>query len=131
MQVFKLERIFKGNRATLGKLTNPEHQELCKTLENPYIDNKRNVSCIPCGVYHCESFVGVVHKNVWEVKNVAGRTNILFHAGNTEKETQGCILVGKTYGFLEDDIAVLNSKVTLDYLRTKLPRKFLLEITSN
>ena len=130
MQVFKLERSLISNKATLGRLISPQFEELCKTLENPYINNKKYISCIPCGIYYCESFSGGTNKNVWEVKSVPGRTHILFHIGNTEKETQGCILVGQTYGFINDDIAVLNSTVTLDYLRRHLPKKFLLEITS-
>jgi len=83
---------------------------LCYTLENPWYKNKRNVSCIPVGLYDVrlrlprESATrDYVHLLVKEVPN---RSYILFHIGNTAKDTKGCILTGMS----RQDNMVLHSK---------------------
>jgi len=54
--------------------------------------------CIPAADHHCiphgwnNEPVHVL--KVWEITNVPGRTGILFHAGNTDLDTLGCVLVG-------------------------------------
>jgi hypothetical protein len=90
-----LTRYHSDNAATLGllKVAHINHQPLF-TLENPWKDNARNVSCIPAGTYQCKPFNGEKFKNVYEVCNVPGRSAILIHVGNYEKDTSGCVLVG-------------------------------------
>jgi hypothetical protein len=87
---------------------------LC-TLENPWLDNQTGISCIPTGEYLCQKVNSPKYKDVFEVKDVEGRTHILLHAGNTEKHTRGCILVGEKFGYLGSVPAVLNSKKTLNH----------------
>ncbi len=87
---------------------------LC-TLENPWLDNEVGISCIPNGEYLCQKVNSPRYKDVFEVKDVENRTHILIHAGNTEKDTRGCILVGEKFGFLDSVPAVLNSRNTLNY----------------
>lgn len=130
MQIYQLRRSLISNRAILGTLNDPYNNEVCKTLENPYIDNKPYISSIPCGVYHCKEFSGHKYLNVWEVLNVPGRSSILFHNGNISKHTEGCILVGQTHGFIKNDIAVLNSQATLSFLQRTLPKEFVLDISN-
>lgn len=64
------------------------------TLELPWVDNKKNISCIPEGLYKCISYESKKFGSCLLVKDVPGRLGILFHAGNTAKDTRGCILVG-------------------------------------
>jgi hypothetical protein len=71
---------------------------LCDTLELPYRDNQRGVSCIPAGQYKVRlrtaresSTRDYLHLLIEDVKD---RTYILFHRGNAAKDTRGCILVG-------------------------------------
>ena len=71
---------------------------ICDTLENPWQDNQRNISCIPEGEYPVRLRLAresasrdYLHLLVQEVPN---RDWILFHRGNTAKDTSGCILVG-------------------------------------
>lgn len=85
------------------------------TLELPEaIDN--TPSCIPEGSYLCEKVFnrtteGGTHIPLTlHVLNVPHRTGILFHVGNTIKDTLGCILVGQELGVLNFQEAVLQSK---------------------
>ena len=85
------------DKSTMGELfLNGEW--LCDTLELPYLDNQRSISCIPAGEYKVrlrtarESATrNYLHLLVEDVKD---RTYILFHRGNSAKDTRGCILVG-------------------------------------
>ena len=83
--------------STIGRLF-INGESFCDTLENPYINNERNISCIPEGQYKVrlrlprESATrDYLHLLVQDVPN---RSYILFHIGNTAKDTSGCILVG-------------------------------------
>ncbi len=76
----------------------------CKTLELPWNNNRRNVSCIRGGRYtierrtHGRYYKAYNHR--WghefslEIPRVQGRGDILIHTGNFKKHTRGCILVG-------------------------------------
>jgi len=99
--------------STIGKLY-INGEVFCDTLENPYINNERNISCIPEGQYKVrlrrarESATrDYLHLLVQDVPN---RDWILFHRGNTAKDTSGCILVGN--GREQD--AVNNSRLAMD-----------------
>jgi hypothetical protein len=127
-QVVELKREIISNQATLGRLF-LGGTEVCKTLENPWLNNLSNVSCIPCGKYEVEPFTGSKYKDVWQVLDVANRSYILIHVGNREKDTRGCILVGKSYGFLSEKLAVLSSRDTLNKLKQILPSNFILKIS--
>ena len=71
---------------------------LCMTLEEEWKDNARNISCIPEGSYVCKRVTRPSGQVTFEVTGVIGRTGILFHTGNTEEDTQGCILLGMEFG---------------------------------
>tara|TARA_R110000751_G_scaffold299695_4_gene411049 strand:- start:491 stop:889 length:399 start_codon:yes stop_codon:yes gene_type:complete len=124
-----LKRDIISNKAILGSLIYND-KEIAKTLENPWLNNIANISCIPDGVYNVISYSGTKYKDVYKLINVKGRTDILIHIGNTESNTQGCILVGDRYGFLKENIAILNSRRTLHHVKTLLPAEFTLHISS-
>jgi len=101
--------------STIGKLF-INGESFCDTLENPWLDNQRNISCIPEGSYKVrlrlprESATrDYLHLLVQDVPN---RDWILFHIGNTAKDTSGCILVGS--GRQQD--VVENSRLAMDLL---------------
>lgn len=78
---------------TLGRLR--IGGESIPTLEPPWRDNRRLLSCIPEGTYRMEPKPSPRFKRVlWELEGVPGRSEILIHAGNTIADTAGCILVG-------------------------------------
>lgn len=117
MTVVFLKRAFSNKEVTLGMLTigDGEHDPVY-TLENPQRETSKD-SRIPAGIYTCEPYSGTKYKNVYIVKDVLGRSAILFHWGNTEKHTEGCILVGLSSGELSGKPAVLNSKSAFNYFR--------------
>ena len=75
----------------------------CFTLERPWAQNRRNVSCIPEGTYPVEfrrsgSFALPPDHGGPErlyVRRVPGRSRILIHWGNKIVHTKGCILAGR------------------------------------
>lgn len=85
----------------------------CVTLELPWKMNQRDISCIPTGTYEVE-YVNSLHFGLsYEVKDVPGRSNILFHRGNTVRDTNGCILLGRKYQWFNGTRAVMQSSRTL------------------
>ena len=75
-------------------------EEFCDTLELPWKDNQRSVSCIPAGNYEARIRLAKEsgsrdYKHLL-VKDVPNRSYILVHIGNTTKDTKGCILVGQS-----------------------------------
>jgi len=84
----------------------------CDTLEPPNFQNMQNMSCIPAGQYLCSKVTSPRFGATYEVRHVPNRANILFHAGNLVKDTEGCILLAQYSGKLRGDRAVLNSGAT-------------------
>lgn len=83
------------------------------TMELPWKDNQQEVSCIPPGAYTAKRVNSPKFGDTFEVTGVPGRSHVLFHAGNTTADTHGCILVGRSWGWLwTDKRAVLNSGET-------------------
>ena len=92
-------RVEQGPSGTFGVLK-INGECVCLTLERPWEDNKPNASCIPSGVYKCKRVVSPRVGSTFEVKDVPGRSHILFHTGNTIHDTEGCILLGSQFGMI-------------------------------
>lgn len=108
-----------SDESTIGELF-LNGERFCDTLELPYRDNQRSISCIPVGEYKVrfryprESATrNYLHLLVEDVKD---RSYILFHRGNTAKDTRGCILVGQ--GSQQD--IVHNSTLAMDLLMKEI-----------
>jgi hypothetical protein len=84
----------------------------CFTLE-------KDDTFVKPGSYHCQPFHGTKWPNTYELL-VNGHTDVLFHAGNVEADTKGCILLGATTDKLKGERAVLNSGVTFKRFLDKL-----------
>ena len=89
-----------------------QDEVFCVTLEPPYTENLRDISCIPSGQYIIRKHRSPRFGNTYIVCHVPNRTNILFHAGNVDRDTEGCILLGSSWGKLSGRRAVLNSGTT-------------------
>lgn len=104
-----LTRVAEHAGATLGVLTFDGMPRLV-TLEEGWRGNQRQVSCIPEGKYTISRHQSPKFGETFIVNDVPNRSHILFHAGNTDEDTLGCILVGCEYGEIKKKPAVLRSK---------------------
>ena len=106
-----LIRIEESAAGTFGVLR-IEGKAFCVTLEPQDKLNRRNISNIPPGKYICRKVTSPRFGKTFEVLKVPNRSHILFHAGNTQHDTRGCILLGRKYGVLRHNRAILNSGKT-------------------
>jgi hypothetical protein len=109
MKQLRLVRVSEHDGATLGVLCIDDVPEFV-TLEDAWRDNERQVSCIPVGRYVIKPKISPKFGSTWEVTDVPERSHILFHAGNTHKDTHGCILLGLQFGRLGNESAILASR---------------------
>ena len=92
-----LTRIAQNKYGTFSALT-LQGEAFCIALELPWHDNLRNFSCIPTGSYICKRIYSPRFRETFVLRDVPNRSHILFHKGNTTKDTSGCILLGQRFG---------------------------------
>ena len=101
---------------------------LCQTMEPG--DADLEAPRVAPGWYRCEPHgwgpEDVKFRQTWALvgRDVAhfpepgvARSAVLLHAGNTDDQTRGCIVVGKRRGEINCEPAVLDSRVAMDALR--------------
>jgi hypothetical protein len=95
--ILNLKRNIKTDNSTIGSLT-IEDKFICYTLEDVERDKKiPNETCIPTGTYQIVITDSIRFKRKLPLLlNVPNFEGIRIHAGNTKKDTSGCILPGLT-----------------------------------
>jgi len=130
-----LARLARSDQGTEGILLAGEFN--CKTLELPWRENTRQISCIPPGEYEVEVRLSNKYGRIYWVRKVPDRTYILIHSGNYagdksknfKTHVMGCILLGKHHGYLAGQRAVLNSRLTVrSFMREMDYQKFQLNV---
>lgn len=95
----------------------------CKTLELPWKNNQRGVSCIPPGIYPAKyTFWMAKVRSNYLLQNVLNRSGIFLHHGNYafkktgKPDIEGCILLGAYYTDLNGDktLDITSTKVTVE-----------------
>lgn len=81
-----LTRFHSDKISTCGTLKHPKLKEPIFTLELPWKENKRNVSCIPEGEYKIRPFHSDTHGYCFEIYNVVNRDLIRMHSANSVRE---------------------------------------------
>lgn len=125
--ILVLKRNFKGPDYTIGKLYIDGHY-FCDTLEDTVRPSGTKIAgrtAIPAGEYEVvKSYSPRFKKILPEILDVPGFTGVRIHAGNTAKDTDGCILLGlnKTKG------AVLDSQTTMAFFMARTPNAFSIKI---
>lgn len=88
-----------------------------ESLERGWKDNKSDVSCVPEGTYPLRlEYSPRFKQDLWELKNVPGRSECKFHSANYWKQLNGCIALGKDRKDIDYDNVpdVTSSKDTME-----------------
>lgn len=103
----------------------------CCTLELPWRNNMRQVSCIPEGTYQVVRRSSPKFKDHYHLLQVPGREFILIHPGNYTSQIMGCILPGREFKRLNADSIpdIIQSQATLTSLLKLMGDAFELQIT--
>ena len=99
------------------------NNEYLFTGECPWRNNEPFFSCIPEGTYEMRMRHSPSFGQAYEVCDVHGRTDVLFHHGNycgdTKKhlrsDVEGCILLGKKTGTLSNQKVVFSSRLAREH----------------
>jgi hypothetical protein len=98
------------------------------TVERPWKDNARSISCIPTGTYQVTRHLSPSKGECFAIHNVEGRDHILIHVANWSHDVEGCI--GPGMGVNLKQSMVTSSGAAMKELLDELPDEFELEIVS-
>lgn len=135
MNTLSIFRDKKSDKQTQGVLiVLGEHREKlfeCFTLELPWRNNERQISCIPAGKYQIEHRRSQRFGHHIHILGVPNRSLILIHQANYVRQLQGCIAVGQKRLDLDGDGQedVTNSVAMMKKLMDLIPEKSWLVIS--
>ena len=100
------------------------------TLELPWKNNQRKVSCIPPGTYKGVKRTSPKYGLHVHILDVPGRDLILMHNANFVTQLEGCVAVGEAIKDINADgtVDIANSVKTLKKLVSLLPDSFTIVI---
>jgi len=131
MPKIQIKRFITGPDGTFGVLLIND-KPVCVTLEETWDPKKEKITgsdtAITAGTYQVEAYSGTKFKNVFLLKDVPGRSAVLIHWGNTEDNTAGCILLGRSFQKFGEKYGIDESQITYAKIRAMLPKAFKLEI---
>lgn len=98
----RLTRTHFKSTGVYGELFTPEEKYVAVTLEHAYGMLTFRPKLL-AGTYVCKRGMHKLKHSktpfeTFEVTNVPGHTGILFHVGNTNADSSGCILLGSVMG---------------------------------
>ena len=123
-----------GNGAcTVGKLYH-RGEQICCTMEKPWKQNRKSISCIPAGEYDLIYRVSPSSGETFYFSNPelgvtlddeSGRTYIQIDVANVQSELDGCIAVGDCFTIFKEEReqAVINSNYTKAHLMEVLGKE--------
>ena len=129
-----LKRLSDDGKATIGRFyfsdDNGDNISIY-SLELPWKENKKSISCIPKGIYKViTTYSNRFKKDMWLLLNVPDREGIRIHSANYSHELEGCIALGLNQTDLNNDGTpdIANSRKAMELARQYLGKEFLLEI---
>jgi hypothetical protein len=134
MRSLKIVRTHGNDKQTIGQLHVVEANRVLltlATLELPWSNNKRGVSCIPTGEYTVRKRISPKFGLSFIIDDVLNRSYILLHSGNYHTQIKGCVLLGSHFKDINKDgyTDVVSSKKSLEKLLDIMPEEFSLTIT--
>ena len=120
--VFKLNRTDFHHDGVFGVLLDADDKHIAYTLEHAYDSAQGNgsyTSKIPNGTYTCVKGTHKLHNTpiftTFEIIGVPGHKGILFHAGNFNDDSEGCVLLGTGRAIVNNADMITCSKVALEH----------------
>jgi hypothetical protein len=103
MKTFTLLRLSENTmNGVYGQLIYNE-MPVCCTFELPWRANAPRISCIPEGEYKATLTMSPKRGyQVYELSNVPNRGDIQVHKGNHAGHSLGCVLLGQSFGQVEE-----------------------------
>jgi len=98
-----------GNLPTYGVLVRADGVPFALSLERPWLNNQKGVSCIPAGSYKAVRHISPKFGETFWLRDVEGRAEILFHKGNIDDDSHGCILVGEQFNYVKNEDGITAS----------------------
>lgn len=93
--VFTLIRTSLAADGIFGTLDKADGENIAVTLEHSYNGRPK----LPPGSYTCVKGLHKLHDGIsfetFEITGVPGHTGVLFHVGNYNKDSNGCVLLGR------------------------------------
>lgn len=119
---FYLQRNQFRSDGVFGEILNEKFEFVAVTLEHSYTaanDPKMINGEYKCvrGMHALKSFFDDKGDQIkpsfetFEIENVPGHKDILFHVGNYEDDSEGCVLIGQQIGHkIDNGLMIMNSK---------------------
>jgi hypothetical protein len=126
--VIQIKRLYRTNNSTIGELSIDGKFE-CYTLEDKERDVKiKSETAIPKGTYKVIINQSTRFKRLLPLLlNVPGFAGVRIHSGNTNHDTEGCILVGQVK--LKDAINKSRKAFEILFAKMKLAKEITLTIS--
>jgi Family of unknown function (DUF5675) len=131
-----LNRVPSTDQGTFGIFTLDDNTTFY-SIELPWRNNDKGLSCIPAGAYHCHWINSPKHGWCYQVMDVPNRDMIEIHSANWAGDAAqgfvsqllGCIALGDSIGILNGQLCVLHSKDSIATFEQKqMQQDFVLTI---
>lgn len=112
MKRARIQRLEGTDFAVYGQLIDADDERfICYTLERPWLDNESKVSCVRAGgPVTAHRFRGKRPYDVFKLAEWFGRDDVELHIGNLPHDSEGCILLGRSFGDVNGQRGVTDSK---------------------
>lgn len=108
-----LRRLSIEDQGAFSYLLTSLGSQIACTVERTFGELGAPAVVLQPGEYVCvrgeHSLDGIHRFETFEVTGVSGHSGILFHSGNWETDSKGCIIVGEAFGTLGERKAVVRS----------------------